>query len=226
MTTDCLSALRHWKIPSIFVSGTPLRVVSSRKVTTTEASVKGWGAVHEGRVTNRLRSPQLRHTRKNYLKLLFHLKLSHPGQNRQYYWWHTSTTRMALALCAYTDCQEYSVEQCTSLITRDSCPGCTECGSGLVVQGESQIWERFTVDCFAERHAPSYAFSSMLDPPLSEQSEGTRLIPHLRASRQPGKLWLAEITQLPLRRDLLAQANKIFHPAPGTIALWAWPMRG
>jgi hypothetical protein len=54
VSTDCLSALRHWKIPSIFFSGTPLGVVSLRKEVTTDASVKGWGAVHEGRAINRL----------------------------------------------------------------------------------------------------------------------------------------------------------------------------
>lgn len=82
------------------------------------------------------------------------------------------------------------------------------------------VGPRQTRYCFTAR-VISYVFFFS-----GKQSEGTRLIPHLRASRQPGKLWLAEITQLPLRRDLLAQANNIFHPAPGTIALWAWPMRG
>ena len=66
----------------------------------------------------------------------------------------------------------------------------------------------------------------MLDPPLSEQSEGTRLIPDLDSPSMARKALgsKAHFTTSPgsyhYARDLLTQANReIFHPYPETMTL-------
>ncbi|XP_024141773.2 uncharacterized protein LOC112154824 [Oryzias melastigma] len=81
-----------------------------------------------------------------------------------------------------------------------------------------------------------YAFPPLeLIPPTLARVRGGHHSLILIAPRWPGKPWLAEIFQLmdrepwplPLRRDLLSQARgEIFHPHPGHMALWAWPVRG
>lgn len=81
-----------------------------------------------------------------------------------------------------------------------------------------------------------YAFPPLcLISPTLERAREQRLSIILIAPRWPEKHWLAEIIQLlsaqpwplPLRRDLLSQANgEIFHPHPERMALWAWPVRG
>lgn len=81
-----------------------------------------------------------------------------------------------------------------------------------------------------------YAFPPLclIIPTLARVRErGLSLI--LIAPRWPKAPWLAEIIpllyaqpwRLPLRTDLLSQANgEIYHPHPDRMALWAWPVRG
>ncbi|XP_047660031.1 uncharacterized protein LOC113647231 [Tachysurus fulvidraco] len=81
-----------------------------------------------------------------------------------------------------------------------------------------------------------YAFPPLclISPTLARVAvQGLSLI--LIAPRWPKAPWLAEIFPLlyaepwplPLCTDLLTQANgEIFHPHPGRVALWAWPVRG
>ena len=104
------------------------------------------------------------------------------------------------------------------LIMRDDAP--------LAVDGLAHPWP----------NALLYAFPPLcLISPTLERVREQCLSIILIAPRWPGKHWLAEIVQLlsaqpwplPLRRDLLSQANgEIFHPHPDRMALWAWPVRG
>ena len=94
------------------------------------------------------------------------------------------------------------------------------------------------IDALAHQwpHVLLYAFPplELITPTLARVRErGLSLI--LIAPRWPGKPWLAEIIPLlhsppwplPLRRDLLSQANgEIFHPHPERLALWVWPVKG
>jgi hypothetical protein len=81
-----------------------------------------------------------------------------------------------------------------------------------------------------------YAFPPLclILPTLARvREQGLSLI--LIAPRWPKAPWLAEIIpllyaeswRLPVRTDLLSQANgEIYHPHPDRVALWAWPVRG
>ncbi|XP_058634818.1 uncharacterized protein LOC131542294 [Onychostoma macrolepis] len=83
---------------------------------------------------------------------------------------------------------------------------------------------------------PLYAFPPLclIIPTLARvREQGLSLI--LIAPRWPKATWLAEIVpllyaepwRLPVRTDLLSQANgEIYHPHPDRVALWAWPVRG
>lgn len=70
VSSQCITALHHWRYPSIIARGTPPGVGSARKVVTTDASLTGWGTVHEGRAGNRLWPPQLCHSQINCLKIV------------------------------------------------------------------------------------------------------------------------------------------------------------
>ncbi|XP_049322641.1 uncharacterized protein LOC125782478 [Astyanax mexicanus] len=61
--------LRLWKHPRFLSQGAPLGTISARKVITTDASLWGWGATHEGRSVNGQWSPSLRLAHVNVLEL-------------------------------------------------------------------------------------------------------------------------------------------------------------
>ncbi|XP_073677299.1 uncharacterized protein [Garra rufa] len=66
----CVRAVRYWRNRSFLESGTPLGVVSMRKVVTTDASLSGWGAVCEGRIAKGKWPASLKCAHINYLELL------------------------------------------------------------------------------------------------------------------------------------------------------------
>ncbi|XP_027901587.1 uncharacterized protein LOC114162038 [Xiphophorus couchianus] len=48
ITASCMSALRPWREPGLLYRGSPIGRVSFRKVLSTDASLKGWGAICDG----------------------------------------------------------------------------------------------------------------------------------------------------------------------------------
>ena len=54
MSEQCLKALKPWTDVTFLSQGVKVGVIISHKVITTDASLKGWGATHEGRATRGL----------------------------------------------------------------------------------------------------------------------------------------------------------------------------
>lgn len=78
VSADCSLALREWKRPGFLSQGVAMGAVSARKVISTDASLSGWGATHEGRTVNGEWGPHMRSTHINCLELLaVHLSLKH-----------------------------------------------------------------------------------------------------------------------------------------------------
>ena len=63
-------ALRPWRCTNILTTGVAMGTVLARKVITTDASLAGWGATHEGRAVNGLWNSQTRLLHINCLELL------------------------------------------------------------------------------------------------------------------------------------------------------------
>ena len=67
---DCTLALRQWKHPYFLTQGVQLGTICARKVVTTDASLWGWGATHEGRSVNGQWRSELRSVHINVLELM------------------------------------------------------------------------------------------------------------------------------------------------------------
>ena len=288
---ECVSALQPWRDRSFLTEGVSMGLVVSRKIITTDASLTGWGATHEGRTARGVWSDELRSAHINYLELMaVWLAVRHfePFIRDCHVLIRTDNTT---TMC-YVNKQGGLRSQLLHALARDlilwcdthlksirasHVPGIQNRGADLLSRGRchyadwsihdavaAQLWDRFgrpQVDPFAsEENAKCPEFFSItgpgslgLDalahvwprgllyafPPISLIS------PVLERVRTQGLSvlliapawgsWRSEITpllydrpwQLPLRRDLLAQAKgEIFHPRPGDLDLWAWPVRG
>ncbi|KAK7916624.1 hypothetical protein WMY93_012385 [Mugilogobius chulae] len=78
VTTACVRALSPWRRQGFLSAGVPMGTVIARKVITTDASLRGWGATHEGRTVSGVWSLQMRLCHVNYLELrAVHLALHH-----------------------------------------------------------------------------------------------------------------------------------------------------
>lgn len=78
VSTDCSLALRQWRNPGFLTQGVAMGTVQARKVITTDASLVGWGATHEGRTVNGRWDFHMRSAHINCLELLaVHLALKH-----------------------------------------------------------------------------------------------------------------------------------------------------
>ncbi|XP_059182347.1 uncharacterized protein LOC131961092 [Centropristis striata] len=69
MVPGCARSLRHWRVPSFLTRGVPMGSVLSRKVVTTDASLTGWGGIHEGRSVRGVWSVGLQRSHINFLEL-------------------------------------------------------------------------------------------------------------------------------------------------------------
>ncbi|KAK7905173.1 hypothetical protein WMY93_017780 [Mugilogobius chulae] len=69
VTAACVRALRPWRRQGFLSAGVPMGTVIARKVITTDASLRGWGATHEGRTVSGVWSSQMRLCHINYLEL-------------------------------------------------------------------------------------------------------------------------------------------------------------
>ncbi|XP_059199216.1 uncharacterized protein LOC131979287 [Centropristis striata] len=69
VTPGCARSLRHWRVPSFLTRGVPMGSVLSRKVVTTDASLTGWGGIHEGRSVRGVWSVGLQRSHINFLEL-------------------------------------------------------------------------------------------------------------------------------------------------------------
>ena len=67
---DCTLALRWWSDRRVLTEGVPMGLPLVRKVVTTDASLSGWGATHEGRSARGTWDRTLRFAHINYLELL------------------------------------------------------------------------------------------------------------------------------------------------------------
>lgn len=78
VSMDCSRALYQWRSPGFLTQGVSVGTVSARKVISTDASLMGWGATHEGRTVNGRWGPHARFTHINCLELMaVHLALKH-----------------------------------------------------------------------------------------------------------------------------------------------------
>lgn len=69
VTTECVRALRPWRCQAFLTVGVAIGTVTARKVITTDASLRGWGATHEGRTVSGMWSSQMQLCHINYLEL-------------------------------------------------------------------------------------------------------------------------------------------------------------
>ena len=70
VTAKCVQALQQWKDKSFLLEGVPMGRIISRKMITTDASLKGWGATLEGRTASGLWDLSLKKAHINYLELM------------------------------------------------------------------------------------------------------------------------------------------------------------
>ena len=66
----CTAALQRWRDRYFLSEGVTMGLVVSRKIITTDASLTGWGATHEGRAAQGVWDSNLRSTHINYLELM------------------------------------------------------------------------------------------------------------------------------------------------------------
>ncbi|XP_041860863.1 uncharacterized protein LOC121652254 [Melanotaenia boesemani] len=69
ITAACARTLRPWRIPAFLTQGVPMGSILSRKVVTTDASLTGWGGIHEGRTVRGRWSVGLQRSHINFLEL-------------------------------------------------------------------------------------------------------------------------------------------------------------
>ena len=70
VTVECMEALRHWTDPAFLSEGVIMGTVASRQVITTDASLSGWGATHDGRTARGTWDSRLVTFHINYLELM------------------------------------------------------------------------------------------------------------------------------------------------------------
>ncbi|XP_041931407.1 LOW QUALITY PROTEIN: uncharacterized protein LOC121695003 [Alosa sapidissima] len=70
ISAACCAALRPWKRPLFLTEGTTMGAVLHRKVVTTDASLSGWGATHEGRSINGVWDSHMQTLHINRLELM------------------------------------------------------------------------------------------------------------------------------------------------------------
>ena len=69
VTDCCVSALQQWRNERFLTEGVSIGMITSRKVITTDASLTGWGATHEGRCASGVWDEELATAHINYLEL-------------------------------------------------------------------------------------------------------------------------------------------------------------
>ncbi|XP_023819243.1 uncharacterized protein LOC105357907 [Oryzias latipes] len=69
-SVTCILALHKWRDISFLTTGVVMGTVQTRQVITTDASLTGWGATHEGRTVNGLWGSHMRSVHINCLELL------------------------------------------------------------------------------------------------------------------------------------------------------------
>ena len=67
---ECTAALRRWRDRYFLSEGVTMGIVVSRKIITTDASLTGWGATHEGRTARGVWNDSLKSAHINYLELM------------------------------------------------------------------------------------------------------------------------------------------------------------
>ena len=78
VSKTCVEALRPWTSAHFLSEGVTMGMVTARKVITTDASLSGWGATHEGRAARGVWNDDLKSAHINYLELLaIRLALQH-----------------------------------------------------------------------------------------------------------------------------------------------------
>ena len=67
---ECIAALQRWKDRYFLSEGVTMGLVSSRKIITTDASLTGWGATHEGRAARGVWDSDMQSAHINFLELM------------------------------------------------------------------------------------------------------------------------------------------------------------
>ncbi|KAK7930355.1 hypothetical protein WMY93_006750 [Mugilogobius chulae] len=249
VTAACVCTLSPWRCQGLLSAGVPMGTVIARKVITTDASLRGWGAMHEGRTGQHVL------VRTDNTTVVAYINKQGGLRSHQ--------------LHALSHSQILWADSHLLSLRATHVPGIMNRGADLFSRGipcykdwmlhnevVSQIWERFgraEVDLFAsQENAQCHLFFSLgLDafahechvllyafPPLELI---TATLSWVRERRHSLLLvaphwppWMVEIFQilcsqpwsLPLRRDLVSQAGgEIFHAHPERLALWVWPLR-
>ena len=70
VTAACMRTLLPWRRAALLSYGVRMGMIRSLKVITTDASLMGWGAIHDGRSAKGTWSPALRTNHINYLELM------------------------------------------------------------------------------------------------------------------------------------------------------------
>ncbi len=231
----CVTALTPWKNPRWMEKGVAMGLVHTRKVVTTDASNTGWGALCEGK-------PTFGHWSKTesgfHINCLEMLAVCRACQ----FFLPDLIGRHVLIRS-----DKMSVGQGADMLSRSNVPSEEWMLHPQVVQ---KIWKTFgkaEVDFFASKdnsHCSTYyskdrdALAQLSLPNLLFEGQGRigpQCVGQCEVAELTQDIYIAELTQLltaapwpvPLRRDLLSQANgTIWHPRPELWALYIWPLNG
>ncbi len=153
VTSEAVLALRQLRQSTFLVQGVPMGVVRARQVITTDASLSGWGGIHEGRIVNGRWGQHLTNLHINYLEMLavfsdveafssFSQRASCSRENGKHYSWglHKPTGRSQITSFAHVSTQTNFMEQCQSSIPEsDARTRYYEQGCRSAVQGQSPL---------------------------------------------------------------------------------------
>ncbi|XP_076603674.1 uncharacterized protein LOC143330800 [Chaetodon auriga] len=243
-----MSALLPWREPGLLQQGSPLGRVFFRKVVSTDASLRGWGALCEGVAVRGVWTPaqcRLHINRLELLATLLALKHFCPVLTGHHVLIRTDNTTVVSYINKQGGTRSLPLLKLShSLLLWCSThflslrathvPGHLNLGLDHLSRGGplvrewrlhplvvSQIWDRFS---------RAEVILSVLE---RVRQQGLSLI--LVAPRWPTKLWYAEMIsllaaspwQLPLRRDLFYQVGgEVIHQRPELWRLHAYLLRG
>ncbi len=210
-----LTCLVMWKKPWFLSQGPMFGASCHRKMQTTDASLKDWGAILEGCSSQGLwkdHNPSWHINRLEMLAVFLALKNFLADLRGHHVLIHSDSTSVVSYINHQGGLRSRLHANWRAVL--------------LGLDAMVQTWPRLRL----------YAFPPIaLVPGVLERVRRDRVLLLLIAPRWPGRVWFPDIIsllegpplELPVRRDLLSQAgDSIFHPQPELWKLWAWPLRG
>ncbi len=236
----CITALTPWKNPRWMEKGVAMGLVHTRKVVTTDVSNTGWGALCEGKPTFGHWSETESGFHINCLEMLAvcracqfflpdligrHVLIRSDNMSVVSYINHQGgVPSEEWMLHPQKMWKTFGKAEVDLFASKDNthCPTCYSKDRDALAHD----WPNLLLYAF-----PPIALLPQVVRRIREQGHKVLLVAPLWRN-QP---WLSELTQLltaapwtvPLRRDLLSQANgTIWHPRPELWALYIWPLNG